>query len=194
VGRAEAKKPVQFGQISHLADTLDIYKTVNHLNGLLNISAQKITMQIPEEASGMCVDYCLFLPISSSQSNADSSPEPQNDAMCVLFNCSCTTPPSLPGPSGDLCTREVLLFYNLRFQNSFFPVSMGICQFCSSVTLKMHLCSNSCQETEGGRGCNCRWDQSQKSYSFFLLSLLYPDVQGTAELPQRRSDPSLRLP
>lgn len=56
----------------------------------------------------------------------DSAPQPQQDATWVLFNCSCTTALSLPGPSGDLCTKEVLLFYNLRFQNSFSSPSMRI--------------------------------------------------------------------
>lgn len=156
-------------------------------------------MQTPEESSGMCVDYCLFLPISSSQSNADSSPEPQQDATWVLFNCCRATPLSLPGPSGDLCSKEVLLFYNLRFQNSFSPPSMGVyvC-FAPLLAWKCISAAIPCRKLKEGEDATCRWVPSQKSYFFFLLSLLHPDVQDTLfctpELPQRRSDPSLQLP
>lgn len=134
-------------------------------------------MQVTEEVSGMWADSCLFLPVSSSKSNVASSTECLQDVMQVLL----TTPVQLLCfCRGVLQTSEQRRPYysiTLDFETIPSPSSMEhFCQFCSSVNLKMHLCSNSFYEARGGRGCNCRHIPSQKSYYFFLLPLHHLDI------------------
>lgn len=127
----------------------------------------------------MWVDSCLFLPTSSSQSNVAPSTECHQDAMQVLFNHSCTTPLSLLGVLQTSARWRPYYSMTSDFATTPSPSSMEhFCQFCTSINLKMHLCSNSFYEARGGRGCNCRHVPSQKSYSFFLLPLLHPDIIG----------------
>lgn len=143
-------------------------------------------------------DSCLFLPASSSQSNADSSPEPQQDATQVVWLLLCSSSVIAWVSWRPLC-KGGHYFITLDFEIAPLLLPLGIS--VSFALLSAWKCISAAifsQEAEGGRGCNCRQVPFQKSYSFFLLLLLHPDAQDTLfctpDLLQRRSDPSLRLP
>lgn len=102
-------------------------------------------MQVREEASGMWVDSCLFLPSSSRVMWP-----PLLNAKIPCMSCL-TTPVQLlclcPSVLQTSAQRRPYNSIILDFETIPSPSSMEpFCQFCSSVNLKMHLCSNSFYE------------------------------------------------
>lgn len=149
-----------------------------------------------------------FLPTSSTQSNMDSSPEPLQDVMWVLFRCFGANSLSLPGSPGDLWAKEVLLLHNLRFWNGSSPPTMGgvvvvvvVVPVSIALLLAWKCMCAAIPPRKMKDGEDATTDRSPPKSHVLSSSCCYSihlDIQDTlfctSELPQRRSDPSLRLP